>query len=167
MIDLDTALQSPHHEAWGQPMFPEKIKSFEAAWIWIEEATETAKVFGLVMGKDMTDAAQNEDFVGDLRNAMKNSKGPGNFRNLFLYSPAGKKDGVQVIPVSEVAARDEFTHIKNVSRDDVLAAHRKTPISAFIPVTATLTQTRFRTVPFTDSAGHPRVGPLNGQGTAG
>ncbi|MNY70316.1 Phage portal protein [compost metagenome] len=39
----------------------------------------------------MTDAAQNEDFVTDLRSAMKSSKGPGNFRNLFMYAPGGKK----------------------------------------------------------------------------
>jgi capsid portal protein len=32
-----------------------------------------------------------------------------------------------VIPVSEVAAKDEFLNIKNVSRDDMLAAHRVPP----------------------------------------
>jgi PBSX family phage portal protein len=75
----------------------------------------------------MTDAAQNEDFVGDLRNAMKNSKGPGNFRNLFMYAPGGKKDGIQLIPISEVAAKDDFAAIKNISRDDLLAALRIPP----------------------------------------
>ncbi|ALN91945.1 phage portal family protein [Lysobacter gummosus] len=52
------------------------------------------------------------------------AKGVGNFRNLFLYSPNGKKDGVQVIPISEVAAKDEFLGIKGATRDDVLTAHR-------------------------------------------
>jgi capsid portal protein len=52
----------------------------------------------------------------------------GNFKNLFLYAPDGKKDGVQVIPISEVAAKDEFMNIKNVTRDDVLAAHRVPPV---------------------------------------
>mgnify|MGYP004712524331 FL=1 len=55
------------------------------------------------------------------------TKGPGNFRNLFMYSPNGKKDGTQIIPLSELAARDEFLNIKNVSRDDMLAAHRVPP----------------------------------------
>ena len=36
---------------------------------------------------------------------------------------------MQLIPISEVAARDEFFNIKNVSRDDVLAAHRVPPQS--------------------------------------
>lgn len=75
----------------------------------------------------MTDAAQNEDFVNDLRTAMKNSKGPGNFRNLFMYAPGGKKDGLQLIPISEVAAKDDFGAIKNISRDDQLAMLRIPP----------------------------------------
>lgn len=62
-----------------------------------------------------------------LRKALKDSKGPGNFRNLFVYAPNGKKDGLQVIPVSEVAAKDEFFNIKNVTRDDIMAAHRVPP----------------------------------------
>ncbi|MFP3604649.1 hypothetical protein SB753_22365 [Paraburkholderia sp. SIMBA_053] len=44
-----------------------------------------------------------------MRAALKNSKGPGNFRNLFMYAPNGKKDGIQVIPVSEVTAKDEVS----------------------------------------------------------
>lgn len=75
----------------------------------------------------MTDAAQNEDFVTNLRDAMKSSKGPGNFRNLFMYAPGGKKDGMQLIPISEVAAKDDFASIKNISRDDLLAALRIPP----------------------------------------
>lgn len=75
----------------------------------------------------MTDAAQNEDFVDYLRKAMKSSKGPGNFRNLFMYAPNGKKDGIQLIPISEVAAKDDFGAIKNISRDDQLAMLRIPP----------------------------------------
>lgn len=75
----------------------------------------------------MTDAAQKQDDVDALRDALKNAKGPGNFRNLFMYAPNGKKDGIQLIPVSEVAAKDEFFNIKNVTRDDQLAAHRVPP----------------------------------------
>ena len=75
----------------------------------------------------VSDPAQSEDDIGAMRKALKDSKGPGNFRNLFMYSPNGKKDGIQIIPISEVAAKDEFLGIKNVSRDDVLAAHRVPP----------------------------------------
>lgn len=75
----------------------------------------------------MTDAAQEQEDIDALRTALKDAKGPGNFRNLFMYAPGGKKDGVQLIPVADVAAKDEFLGIKNTSRDDVLAAHRVPP----------------------------------------
>ena len=75
----------------------------------------------------MTDPAQSQEDVNNIRAAMKGAKGPGNFRNLFMYSPNGKKDGIQIIPLSEVAAKDEFLSIKNVSRDDMMAAHRVPP----------------------------------------
>lgn len=75
----------------------------------------------------MTDAAQSQEDVNNIRSAMKSAMRPGNFRNLFVYSPNGKKDGIQIIPLSEVAAKDEFLNIKNVSRDDMMAAHRVLP----------------------------------------
>ncbi|OHV11265.1 phage portal protein [Kushneria phosphatilytica] len=75
----------------------------------------------------VSDAAQNQEDIDAMREALKNSKGVGNFRNLFLHSPNGKKDGVQIIPISEVAAKDEFANIKNTTRDDTLAGHRVPP----------------------------------------
>jgi len=42
----------------------------------------------------MTDAAQNQEDVNNIRQAMKSAKGPGNFRNLFMYSLNGKNDGI-------------------------------------------------------------------------
>lgn len=65
--------------------------------------------------------------MDSIRTALKNAKGRGNFRNLFLHSPNAQKDGVQIIPLSEVAAKDEFLNIKAVTRDDVLAAYRVPP----------------------------------------
>lgn len=75
----------------------------------------------------MSDSQMNKEDVDSLRQALKNSRGPGNFRNLFIHSPNGQKDGVKLIPVSEVAAKDEFTGIKGVTRDDMLASLRVPP----------------------------------------
>ena len=75
----------------------------------------------------LTDANINEDDIKNLEDELKASKGPGNFRNLLLYSPNGNKDGIQLLPISEVAAKDEFMNIKAVSRDDQLAACRVPP----------------------------------------
>lgn len=110
---------------------PEYLGSLHSAWL-NESATlfrrkyyENGSHAGFILY--MTDAAQNEADVTAMRQALKDSKGPGNFRNLFMYAPNGKKDGIQLIPVSEVTARDEFFNIKNVTRDDMLAAHRVPP----------------------------------------
>lgn len=68
--------------------------------------------------------------INEANEHMNSRQWPGkaaNFRNLFMYSPNGKKDGLQIIPLSEVAAKDEFLNIKNVSRDDMMAAHRVPP----------------------------------------
>ena len=75
----------------------------------------------------MTDAAQDPADIDAIRQALKDSKGPGNFRNLFVYTPNGQKDGIRLIPISEVGAKDDFASIKNTSRDDMLAAHRVPP----------------------------------------
>lgn len=110
---------------------PEYIPALHSAWL-----NEAATLFRRKYYKNgshagfilyMTDPVQNQDDVDGLREALRNSKGPGNFRNLFVYAPNGKKDGIQLIPVSEVAAKDEFASIKNVTRDDQLAAHRVPP----------------------------------------
>lgn len=42
----------------------------------------------------MTEAAQNQEDVNNIRPAMKSAKGPSNFRNMFMYSPNGKKNGI-------------------------------------------------------------------------
>jgi len=75
----------------------------------------------------LSDAQVSTADADALREALKGAKGPGNFRNLFLHAPGGKADGLKLIPVSEVAAKDDFAAIKNVSKDDALAAHRVPP----------------------------------------
>lgn len=78
-----------------------------------------------------------EGDIEGVRNALKNSKGPGNFRNLLVHAPGGEKEGIKLLPISEVAAKDEFLGIKNTTRDDVLAAHRVPPqLLGIVPVNA-------------------------------
>lgn len=97
-----------------------KTARFELAdWVNLGLAGLLAGIIGRV--------AQKEADVDALRTALKSAKGPGNSRNLFMYAPNGRKDGIQLIPVSEVAAKDEFGSIKNISRDDMLAALRIPP----------------------------------------
>lgn len=53
----------------------------------------------------MTDAAQSSCDIDRMRQAMRDTKGIGNFRNLFMYAPNGKADGIKILPLSEVATR--------------------------------------------------------------
>ncbi|MHA6717884.1 phage portal protein [Sphingomonas sp. RS6] len=62
-----------------------------------------------------------------LKAALKSSRGPGNFRNLFVHAPNAKEGSLKILPIAEVGAKDEFLGIKNATRDDVLAAHRTPP----------------------------------------
>lgn len=63
-----------------------------------------------------------------LEEAVLNAKGPGNFRNVYLHISGGKEKGVQVIPVGEAAAKDEFLGIKNTTAADIMTAHRTPPV---------------------------------------
>lgn len=110
---------------------PEYLPALQSAWL-NESATLFRRKYynngshaGFILY--LTDPQQNESDVDALRQALKDSKGPGNFRNLFLYSPNGKPDGIKLLPVSEVAAKDEFSNIKSITRDDILSAMRTPP----------------------------------------
>jgi PBSX family phage portal protein len=120
---------------------PEYISALQSAWL-NEAATMFRRKYyangshaGFILY--LSDAQVSTADADALREALKGAKGPGNFRNLFLHAPGGKADGLKLIPVSEVAAKDDFAAIKNVSKDDVLAAHRVPPgLLGIVPTNA-------------------------------
>ncbi|MDR3086733.1 MAG: phage portal protein [Azoarcus sp.] len=117
-----------HQEVYGLPQYLAALNSAflnESATLFRRRYYNNGSHAGFILY--MTDAAHSQEDVDNLRRALKESKGPGNFRNLFMYAPNGKKDGLQLIPVSEVAAKDDFLNIKSATRDDQLAAHRVPP----------------------------------------
>ncbi|ENO8556967.1 phage portal protein, partial [Yersinia enterocolitica] len=75
----------------------------------------------------LSDAMQNDTDVQALKRTLTDARGKGAFKNVFVYAAGGKKDGLQIMPFSEITAKDEFNGIKNVTRDDLLAAHRVPP----------------------------------------
>lgn len=117
-----------NQEIYGVPQYLSALQSIflnEAATLFRRKYYINGAHAGFIL--HISDAVQDEKDIDAIRKALKESKGVGNFRNLFLYTPNGKKDGVNLIPISEVQAKDEFLNVKNVSRDDVLAAHRVPP----------------------------------------
>ncbi len=66
----------------------------------------------------------SEDDQESIKNAIKSSKGVGNFRNMFLHLPGGREKDIQILPVGDFSTKDELEKIKNISRDDIIAAHR-------------------------------------------
>ena len=110
---------------------PEYLSALQSAWL-NESATLFRRKYynngshaGFILY--MTDSQIDDDDVDGIKQAMKDSRGPGNLRNLFLHAPGGKKDGLQLIPISELAAKDEFLNIKSITRDDILASFRTPP----------------------------------------
>lgn len=76
----------------------------------------------------LSEPTLSEEDAEAIEDALEDSKGVGNFKNLFIHAPNGKKDGVQIVPIGEVAAKDEFLGIKDATREDVLAANRVPPV---------------------------------------
>lgn len=115
-------------EIYGLPEWISSIQSAllnESATLFRRKYYNNGSHAGFILY--LTDTVQNQADVDALREALKGAKGVGNFRNLFMYSPGGNKDGLKLIPVSEVAAKDEFTGIKGITRDDMLATLRMPP----------------------------------------
>ena len=69
----------------------------------------------------------SEDDQQALKKAVEGSKGVGNFKNMFLHIPNGREKDIQILPVGDFSTRDELEKIKNLSRDDIIAAHRVPP----------------------------------------
>lgn len=122
-------------EIYGMPGYSAALQSAllnEAATLFRRRYYANGSHAGFILY--ISDPAQDQNDIDAMRKALKESKGPGNFRNLFLYSPAGKENGIKVIPLADVSAKDEFLNMKNVTRDDVLAAHRvPPPILGMVP----------------------------------
>lgn len=85
----------------------------------------------------INDEGIEDDALDAIEESLKSAKGLGNFKNMFIHSPRAKEKGVQILPISEVAAKDEFLEIKNTSRDDMLAGHRAPPqLMGVVPANA-------------------------------
>ena len=81
-----------------------------------------------------TDPNLSKEDEDDLKEKMASSRGVGNFRSMFVNIPNGKEKGIQLIPVGDIATKDEFEKIKNITAQEVLTGHRfPAELAAIIP----------------------------------
>lgn len=118
----------PAQEIYGMPYYMGGLNSVwlnESATLFRRKYYENGSHAGFILY--VTDPAVDDTDIEAMKKALKQSKGVGNFKNLFVRGAGGQNDGIKLIPIAEVAAKDEFLNIKGVSRDDILAAHRVPP----------------------------------------
>ncbi|MPV86919.1 phage portal protein [Cardiobacteriales bacterium ML27] len=109
---------------------PEYMAGMNSAWL-----GEAATLFRRKYYKNGSHAGYilhitenlSDQVIASIESQLAASKGVGNFKNLMVHNPEGKKDGIELIPIAEVQARDEFYNIKTLTRDDILATHRVPP----------------------------------------
>lgn len=74
-----------------------------------------------------TDPNMTDEMEEEMRQQIAAGKGAGNFKSMLINIPGGKEKGVQLLPVGDMGAKDEFVNIKNISMQDILNAHRFPP----------------------------------------
>ncbi|TXE26919.1 phage portal protein [Serratia ureilytica] len=117
-----------NQEIYGLPEYLAGLNSTwlnESATLFRRKYYENGNHAGFIMY--LTDPTISQASADAIRKALADSKGMNNFKNLFINAPNGKADGIQIIPLSEIAAKDDFFNIKRASRDDQLSAHRVPP----------------------------------------
>ncbi len=117
-----------HQEVYGMPSYLGALQSLllnESATLFRRKYYVNGAHAGSIIY--VNDAGIGNDEAAKIKEQLKQAKGKGNFKNLFVHAPAGKDGGIKVIPLSDAVGKDEFLNIKNTSRDDILAAHRVPP----------------------------------------
>lgn len=106
---------------------PEYLSALNSAWQYEAATLFRCKYYqncahaGYIIYR--TSAAQSSSDVDRMRQAMRDTKRLGNIRNLSMYAP----NGIKILPLSEVATRNDFFNIRKTSRDDLLSEHRVPP----------------------------------------
>lgn len=115
----------PTQSIYGIPQYLGGIQSVllnEDATLFRRKYYNNGAHMGYIFYTASSDISEEDEEA--LKTQVKASKGVGNFRSMFLNIPDGKKDSVQIIPVGDIATKDEFERVKNMTRNDVLAMWR-------------------------------------------
>ncbi|MDI3371023.1 phage portal protein [Pseudomonas sp. V104_10] len=78
------------------------------------------------------DPNMSEKDEEELQAQIAGSKGVGNFRSMFVNIPNGGEKAIQIIPVGDFQSKDDLEKVKNITRNDIIAAWRMNPALAGI-----------------------------------
>lgn len=85
----------------------------------------------------MNNPKMGEEMEKEIKDTLNSAKGLGNFKNMFINGRGTDKEKPELIPVGQINAKDEFASMKNVTKADILSAHR-IPIELMSVVTDNL-----------------------------
>lgn len=111
---------------------PEYLGGIQSALL-SEEATLFHRKYyinGAHMGYILVtnDADLDDEDAKKISQQVSQSKGPGNFRSLYLnIGKSSAKEPVQIIPVGDIGTKDEFEKIKNITEREMLSMHVCSP----------------------------------------
>jgi len=125
---LHVAEYEPLQQIYGQPQYMGGLQSAllsEDATLFRRRYYQNGSHMGFIFYTN--DPNLDSDTEKKLKQQIRAGKGVGNFRSMFINIPNGAEKAVQIIPVGDIAQRDEFERIKRISADEVLVAHRMQP----------------------------------------
>lgn len=81
------------------------------------------------------DANLGVDAAKAIETKLKESKGIGNGRNMFINIPRSpSREPIKVIPIGDIGSKDDIEKIKSLTKDEALAMHRMPPeLAGVIP----------------------------------
>ena len=124
-------IYDPVQRAYGVPEYFGGIQSVllnESATLFRRKYYNNGAHMGYIFYA--ADAYFDEKDEARLKSQIESSKGVGNFRSMYLNIPGGKEKSIQIIPVGDIATKDEFERVKNLSRNDVISMWRIQPVLA-------------------------------------
>lgn len=128
---------------YGLPEYFAGVQSIllgEAATLFRRKFYNNGAHAGYILATYDLDATQ----ATGLKDAIKNTKGPGNYRSVYLNmkstiggKPGITKDRIQLIPIGEIGNNDEYEKVKSVTMQDILNVHRvPAPLASIMPSNA-------------------------------
>ncbi|SGY90993.1 Probable capsid portal protein [Moritella viscosa] len=118
----------PNQGIYGIPQYYGGIQSAllnEDATLFRRKYYKNGAHMGFIFS--MADPNLSTDDEDELKKAIKDSRGVGNFRSLFINNRSGKADAekaIKIIPVGDISTKDEFERIKKMTLNDMLSMHR-------------------------------------------